>query len=162
MSADPTQLSPFAASLVRATANYAIFIPVASVAVVVMLRRLWRLDLIEAAVSGALTIALVKLGAALYAHPRPFVVFHAVPLVAHAADNAFPSDHLAAIGLAAGYLWTRSRALAVLALAVALAVGWARVLALLHWPIDVACGFLFGLAAAAIGHWIVRRSRSTA
>ena len=111
------QLSPFAADLVRATANYAIFIPAASVAVVVMLRRLWRRDLIEAAVSGVLTIALVELGARLYAHPRPFVVFHAVPLVAHAADNAFPSDHLAAIGLAAGYLWTRSRALAVLALA---------------------------------------------
>src|ERR1700757_4513579 len=43
----------------------------------------------------ALIIAgiLDKIGAKLYYDPRPFVTHNVKPLVAHAPDNGFPSDH---------------------------------------------------------------------
>ena len=81
-------------------ANWALLGPLALVVYTVVRRRAWRVDAIEGALAGLLTVGVVKLAGALYAHPRPFVVFHAAPLVAHAADNAFPSDHLAACSLA--------------------------------------------------------------
>lgn len=50
----------------------------------------------------------------LYVDPRPFVVGHFTPLVPHAPDNGFPSDHtllvsaLAAIGTIGAIPWAES------------------------------------------------------
>jgi membrane-associated phospholipid phosphatase len=85
------------------------------------------------------TVAYVaaQIGGALYTDPRPFAVGHFRPLIAHIADNGFPSDHaLMAAALLAAVALARVRwALMVLPLAVV--VEWARVGAGLHHPIDV-------------------------
>jgi undecaprenyl-diphosphatase len=139
-------------------ATWGLLIPVASVACsfLARLRRSWREDLTEGVLAGIATILTVKVASALYFHHRPFVVFHAGPLVAHAADNSFPSDHLAACGLAFGYLWTRNRLLAVVVAISAIIIGFARVIALLHWPLDVISGFLIGLATIVLIQIIIR------
>ncbi|HEV2262061.1 MAG TPA: phosphatase PAP2 family protein [Candidatus Rubrimentiphilum sp.] len=113
-------------------------------------RRAWRLDLTEAILAGLVTIAFVKIAGVAFFHARPFVAGARSPLVSHAADNSFPSDHLAACGLAIGYLWTRNRTFAVVAGCCAVLIGAARVLAGLHWPVDVIAGALLGIAAVAI------------
>src|SRR5258707_218779 len=76
-----------------------------------------------AAPSLALAYILAKVAGMLYYDPRPFVVDNFTPLVAHAADNGFPSDHtllvatLAAIGT---YLnWRLGVVLWIIALLVA-------------------------------------------
>jgi undecaprenyl-diphosphatase len=130
-------------------AQWLIIVPALLVAAVILVRRSWKRDLVEAFLAGAGTIALVKIAGTLFVEPRPFVVEHLHPLVAHAPDNAFPSDHLAACGLACAYLFVRSRVLAAAALLTAGAIAYARVAAHLHWPPDVAVGFLLGTLAAA-------------
>ncbi|HUY41106.1 MAG TPA: phosphatase PAP2 family protein [Candidatus Dormibacteraeota bacterium] len=133
--------------VIAIVAQWGILIPAALVAASILLRRHWKNDVLEAAVAGGATIALVKIAGALVFEKRPFVVEHLHPLVSHAADNAFPSDHLAACGLAFAYLWPRSRSMAGVTVIIAAAIASARVLAHLHWPIDVATGFVLGFAA---------------
>ncbi len=140
-------MTGIAASLVRDIALYLIAFPALLVAVAIVRRRAWWGDIRAAALGGAFTVALVKIAGALYFHERPFVVQHVAPLIAHAPDNAFPSDHLAACGLAVAFLIGRDRRLAALAALCAAAIGYARVAAALHWPIDIASGFALGAAA---------------
>lgn len=98
---------------------------------------------------------LAQIGAALVSDPRPFTQDHVQPLIRHAADNGFPSDHalLAAAIVAAVIL---ARPLWSIPFAVmAYLVDWARVGAGIHHVADVvgssafvAAGLLVGLAVA--------------
>src|SRR5579862_7570003 len=47
-----------------------------------------------AVVSFPLTLLAAKISGYFIYDPRPFVVEHVKPLIAHAADNGFPSDHM--------------------------------------------------------------------
>lgn len=109
----------------------------------------------------ALTVALTGIfgfiANHLYVHARPFVILGIQPLVAHAADNGFPSDHtLLTAALAAG-LWFVSRRLSLVAWIVACAVGYARVAAYVHWPIDIYGSMGFAILAAFIISLVSRR-----
>ena len=101
-----------------------------------------------------------QIGAAVYNDPRPFSQDHVKPLIAHATDNGFPSDHglLAAVVVAAVILLDlRYAALFVL---LGVVVDWARVGAGIHHVIDVvgSAGFVaLGLVVGyALGPPIVR------
>ena len=144
------------AASIALVAMWGIVLPLLLVVIVTIRRGAWNIDIACGALGGLATIAFVKLSAARFYEQRPFLVEHVKPLVAHAADNAFPSDHLAACGLAFGYLWPRSKTLAVLALLAAVAIAAARVLAHLHYIQDVVFGFAFGLAGALVGAWAAR------
>lgn len=110
----------------------------------------------------AFTVISVLLVASLIWETRPFVTDgDTVLLLAHTADNSFPSEHaagaaaLAAIGAVA---WSSWRTAFVLA---GLAVGFARVAAGLHYPGDVLAGWTLGAmsagAAWAISTVLARR-----
>lgn len=98
-----------------------------------------RLALLGCAISCALALALV-IGldhASLISRPRPFVDLSITPLVLHAADSSFPSDHtLLGVALAAPLLWYRPR-LGVWLFLWALLVGLARVAVGIHYPSDI-------------------------
>src|SRR5437868_2048548 len=65
--------------------------------------------------AGIIAIVLDKISAKLFYDPRPFVAHQLKPLIAHAADNGFPSEHtLFSATLAAVLFFYRPR-LAVLA-----------------------------------------------
>ena len=151
-------------TLIRDIAAYLIVVPALLVVVAILGRRSLLSDAAAAAFGGACCVVLVKLAGALYTHPRPFVVEHSVPMLPHVADNAFPSDHLAACGLAVAFLWNRDRRLALLALGCAGLIGYARVAARLHWPIDVVVGFALGMAGMLLAAGLIgllhRRQRS--
>ena len=108
-----------------------------------------------AALAGA-ALALVASSAigSVWDRPRPFVVGHFVPLIAHAADASFPSDHLAVLGAIAVGLWFGSRRLAVVTVFAALVVAFARVYVGVHYVSDVAGGFVLGVGCGAIAWWI--------
>ncbi|MHB8718436.1 MAG: phosphatase PAP2 family protein [Candidatus Dormibacteria bacterium] len=89
---------------------------------------------------------------ALFVEPRPFVVDHFTPLIAHAADGSFPSDHLLVLGALAGGCLPASRRLGAAAMLMALLVAVARVYVGVHHPIDVVAGFLVGMACG-LGAW---------
>lgn len=82
--------------------------------------------------------------------PRPFVVEHIKPLIAHAADNGFPSDHTLLTMTIASIIFVYNRKLGVILAGLAIAIGAARVFAGVHHPFDI-----IGSIAIAIGATII-------
>jgi undecaprenyl-diphosphatase len=97
----------------------------------------WRL-----LVGGALAEVLALLSGSLFYDTRPFVASHLTPLIAHAPDNGFPSDHVLLASFLGFAVLLYSRRLGLLLLVVALVIGWARVAAHIHRPIDVIGSFV--------------------
>jgi undecaprenyl-diphosphatase len=108
-----------------------------------------KIQLIVRFVLGAVfALALSFVASHLYYDPRPFVTDHVRPLFAHAADNGFPSDHALFISLLGFTIIGYSRKIGALLLAIAVAVGAARVAAHVHHPIDIIGSFVFSAIAA--------------
>ena len=85
-----------------------------------------------------------------YYDPRPFVLGGFAPLIPHAADNGFPSDHaLLASAIASIFMYFNRRAAILLWMLAALVV-IARVVAGLHHPIDVTASMLIALVGGFI------------
>lgn len=104
-----------------------------------------------------LTYLLALLGNALYYDPRPFVVGHLAPLVAHAADNGFPSDHtlLASALATVGMYWNAW--LGAVLWALAILIGVSRVYVGLHHPIDVIGSMAIALLGVSAWYALIGR-----
>src|SRR3954453_14682326 len=124
-------------------ADYLIFLDILAAAVVIagLLYRRPRFLAFRWAVTAAVLLVLsyvfAQIGGLLYYNPRPFAVGHFQPLIPHAADNGFPSDHalLAAALVALTALVDIPLALPFTLLAIV--IDWARVGTSLHHVIDV-------------------------
>jgi membrane-associated phospholipid phosphatase len=99
----------------------------------------------------ALSFLLAQLAGALYSDPRPFTSEHIQPLIAHAPDNGFPSDHalLAAALVALVGLLSIRWALPFVSLTVL--IDWARVGAGIHHVTDVLGSSLIVAVATLLG-----------
>jgi len=107
-------------------------------------------------IAGILALVMDKIAAKLYYDPRPFVSHHLKPLVAHAADNGFPSEHtLFTITLSTIIIFYRKK-LGIAAFVLALLVGIGRVAAHVHSPIDIVGGIVFGVVAGIAGYFLAR------
>lgn len=97
--------------------------------------------------------ALLLVASHAFIEARPFVTWHLTQLMAHAADQSFPSDHTtAASAIAFGFiLFARRWKLGMALLAAALLIGFSRVFAGVHYPGDI----LGGVAIAAVAAGIV-------
>ena len=119
-------------SVIVAVARYLIFLILAAAAVIwIFLPRPDRVGLaMQAVVSLAIAVVLVKLAGAVHADPRPFVVDPSIgPLFAHPADNGFASDHTALAATVAFLVMTYRRGLGAVLLAASIMVGrpgWSR------------------------------------
>ena len=155
-------------SAIALLAAWAVLVPAGLVLAALVASASRRAAILEAFLGAVVTGALVKIAGLSYVHPRPFVVHHVLPLLKHAADNSFPSDHAAVAGLAVAYLWSRSRRAAALAAIFAFLIGGARVAAQLHWPVDIAAGYVLGIVGGAVAVALAaifrtrRRGRATA
>ncbi len=105
---------------------------------------------------GILALAMARVGGHFYYDTRPFVAHHIKPLFAHAADNGFPSDHALLTSFLGFSMIPYSRRVATALLINAVLVGWARVAAHVHSPIDIIGSFVFAGVSAAIMVWIDR------
>ncbi len=106
--------------------------------------------------AGAIAFILSRIASKLYYDPRPFVTEHVKPLIAHAADNGFPSDHalLTSTLTAITYFYHKKAAIVMAVLSVL--IGVARVLAKVHSPLDIGAGWVFGIVGAIAGYYLVR------
>ena len=110
--------------------------------------------IVATVIAGVIAFILSRIASKLYYDPRPFVTEHVKPLIAHANDNGFPSDHaLLTMTLAAiTYFYNKKLALAMLLLTVI--VGVARILAKIHSPLDIGAGWVFGAVGAIAGYYL--------
>lgn len=155
-------------SVIRVVGQYFFLISIAIVALYWLRSRRdvkvslgWRL-----VAGGAVALALDDVAGRLYYDPRPFVTHQLVPIIPHAADNGFPSDHALLTAFLAFTMLLYSRRLALVLFLNALLVSWARVAAHIHNPRDIVGGFVLAAIAVAIVDgvtrlWRRRRSRAT-
>ncbi len=83
------------------------------------------------------TYVVAKLLSLFYYDPRPFVVAHIIPLIPHAPDNGFPSDHTLILAAVASILYPYSKKASWIMWAMTLVVGFSRVAAGIHHSIDI-------------------------
>ena len=142
-------------SIIIFCANYLIYIIFATVVAIVgylIYRREWKTALWF---FGSLVTSFVILKIVQYIHPgvRPFAVEKGViQLIKHAAGTSFPSDHTTvAAAIAFGVLFiARFKTIGWLLLLAAVVVGFARIVAGVHYPFDILAGLATGLVGAGI------------
>ena len=142
--------------LIVITAKYVVYVILLAAAVLWFTRP--KTDRWPLAVNGVLAAAigllLTKLAGKLYYDPRPFVVHHLTPLISHAADNGFPSDHTVLSALVAFWAFQVSRLWGTVLLVLAIAVGASRVAAHVHSPQDIVGGFVIAGVAVLLARYL--------
>ena len=140
------------------TAKYLYLVPVAILGVYFLLqeRGAWKRMVFFAIPAGLFALALGTLANHLYFDPRPFVVGHFTPLVPHAPDNGFPSDHALLVSAVAmiGTLWNRRLGMVLWILAILVAIG--RVYVGLHHVLDVIASMVFAVIATLAWYAILK------
>ncbi len=134
---------------------YLVIIIVATVAILVYKKTFVKRSILKLAViSLPLAFVIARISSFFIYTSRPFVVENVKPLIDHAPNNGFPSDHtLLAMTISAVFL-IYERRLGILLTALGLAVGAARVLARVHWPIDIMGSTIIAFSAVIIA-WII-------
>ena len=105
-------------------------------------------------IASAIAIILSRIASKLYYDPRPFVTEHVKPLISHAKDNGFPSDHALLTGTLTAITYFFNKKIALVMLAITVIIGVARVLAKVHSPLDIGVGWLFGIIGAVAGYYL--------
>ena len=108
-------------------------------------------------VSGVLAYATALIAGHFFQNPRPFVVGHFVPLISHAVDNGFPSDHALLTALLASVVFPFNRKASAALWLIAIFVSVSRVAVGVHHPIDVIGSFVIAIVMTVCGNWIVNR-----
>ena len=125
-------------------------------------RNEWLAAIVALLASGLALLVNVAISHAWY-RPRPFVdhpgTVHV--LLGHVRDASFPSDHLAAALAISIVLLSAHRRLGIVAIVVAVLVGYARVYVGDHYPTDVVAGALVGTLSALGVLFLVGRMRGT-
>lgn len=111
---------------------------------------------IAAVVAGAIALFLAEIAGKIFYDPRPFVTRNLQPLVQHAPENGFPSGHTWISMTTTALLYYYGRSLFLVSLVITVAVGTARVLALVHSPIDIVGGIIIGSVAGYLGYRIAQ------
>ncbi len=105
--------------------------------------------------TAGISFVLSRVASALYNNPRPFVTQQITPLLSHAADNGFPSDHALLAATVTFVVWQYNRRLGVILFLLTLCIGGARVLALVHHPIDILGSFGIALLSSIAVFYIL-------
>jgi undecaprenyl-diphosphatase len=116
-------------------------------------------------VGGVVALVLDLIAGNLYYDPRPFVTHHLVPIIAHAADNGFPSDHALLTSFLGFTMLLYSKRVGIFLLIIALLVSWARVAAHIHNPRDIVGSFVIAAVSVVLvrlvaSFWQSRRRSS--
>lgn len=124
-------------SVIIFAAKYLYLIIVASGIIIIVITK-ERFKLLKTSLlSLSLALILGKVLNHIITNPRPFVVENVIPLIPHAPDNGFPSDHTLLVAAIAGIIFTKNKKLGLILFLLAILIGVARVIAKVHYPVDV-------------------------
>ncbi|MCL5675545.1 MAG: phosphatase PAP2 family protein [Patescibacteria group bacterium] len=101
---------------------------------------------------GAFPLAYIssKILALFIIDPRPFIVLHIQPLIQASTDNGFPSDHTLLTMTIAAIIFTYNKKAGVLLACLSALVGVGRVLAYVHYPLDIIGSILIATVSTLI------------
>lgn len=140
-------------------AKYLFILPILILAIYFLLRppASWMRMALFAITAAIVTLVLGKIANHVYFDPRPFVVGNFTPLVPHAADNGFPSDHTLLVAAAAmiGTIWNRR--LGVVLWILAVLVGVARVYVGIHHVTDIVGSIVIAIIAVLLTYAVWKR-----
>ncbi len=122
-------------------------------------RRIQKNLIVCGVIIAPLSYILAKIGGALYYDARPFVVGHFIPLIQHAADNGFPSDHMLLVSAVAMIVTFYNKKVGAALWVLALLVGFSRVAAGVHHVTDIVGSIVFVLIAAAIYYFTIGKKQ---
>jgi len=108
-------------------------------------------------ISLPLVYLLARLAGLFYSHPQPFVEWGVEPLIPHAIDNAFPSDHTALAATLAAIVGISSRYLGLGLFLVAAIIGLSRVVLGLHNALDIGASLMLAYGAVWLTHALINR-----
>lgn len=103
------------------------------------------------------TLILVFLLKNLFYNPRPFVVYDIQALFLYGGEESFPSGHSAFYGALAIAIFAYHRLAGLLFALGAFLVGLARVIAGVHFPLDIFMGFIFGASISVFVYVFIKR-----
>ena len=105
--------------------------------------------------AGLTAVIFAGIGMKLYHHARPYIASHTQALAINPHNNSFPSLHALLLTAAALVVWwaTKNRKYGVALLAADFIVSWARILAHVHFLIDIVAGTV--MAAVAVAIWFL-------
>jgi membrane-associated phospholipid phosphatase len=90
--------------------------------------------------------------------PRPFLFFEDVkPLFLHGGMESFPSGHATFFSAIAVALYLKHKNIGILYILVAIIISLARVIAGVHFPVDILAGWILGAIIAIVFHKIFKK-----
>jgi undecaprenyl-diphosphatase len=111
------------------------------------------------ALSLPLSYVLGLIARGLWFNARPFVIDGLRPLIAHAADNGFPSDHTLLLASLSSIAFAFDRRLSIALWLITAVVGAARVLSRVHHLADILGSIAIALVSAAVVYFVIERKK---
>jgi undecaprenyl-diphosphatase len=100
-----------------------------------------------------------RIPAMFYFDPRPFVAGHFAPLIPHAPDNGFPSDHALLTSAIASIVYFHNKKVSALLWLLTFIVGASRVLAGVHHWVDIFGACVISLAVTTLTERLLIKSK---
>ncbi len=104
-----------------------------------------------------LILIIAKISGIIYYDPRPFVVRHFIPLVAHAADNGFPSDHALLSFAIASVIFVYNKKIGLILFLAGFLVGISRIYVGIHSIIDIMGSFVISVAVTYLVYLVLKK-----
>ncbi len=134
---------------------YLVIIAIAAVSFLVNKKPFARRNILKLAViSLPLAFVVARILSYFIYTSRPFVVENIKPLIGHAPDNGFPSDHTLLVMTVSAVLLIYNRKLGMTLIVLSAVVGAARILAKVHSPVDIMGSSLIAFSAVIIS-WVI-------
>lgn len=105
---------------------------------------------------GYITVILLQ---TIFPTDRPFVALGLTPVIPHSPTPSFPSSHATYAAICAVFLWRFNEKWGLWGLVALVLIGTARVLAYVHYPLDVIVGACLGtILSLFVPYLFTRRS----
>ncbi len=91
-----------------------------------------------------------------YPHLRPFLFYKFTPLIYDYA-NSFPSGHAAFFFALAAIIFLFHKKWSIAYFAGTLIIVLSRIMAGVHWPMDILGGLVVGISSAALVHFLIKK-----
>lgn len=133
-------------------ANYLLYIFAFYLVYLWLMRSKYRQEVLLAGYAALLGLGINFIITLFYFHPRPFMIPTGELLIEHAPETSFPSDHTTIL-FAISLMLLTSRELRIagmISLILSFVVGFARVYAGLHFPMDIAGSLLVALFSVGL------------